>query len=297
MFEEMLSYEEFQKRFSSEKECMDYLYQAKWPLGFLCSKCSHSHAYVITTRNHPLYECAHCHHQTSLTVDTILEGTRTDLRKWFITFYLVSTPKSISASKLMDIIHVTYKTAWSMLHKIRHAISAEDVLCPLSGSVFVNKGVHGRVRDIKSLEKLEKLYVGASLDQENEPKYIKIKLFNDKIDPTVKVPIGKTSRIRRNFLKEQVVSHPNHLDFAHFYKTLPKPVFKLFRLAKDWIYKTFNGLCHKGMQPYLDEVCFRINKMLNDEPIFTNLVERCVNTKKEPICSNIFNNITPKILY
>jgi transposase-like protein len=280
MFEELLSFEVFQDRFSTEVECMDYLYQAKWPLGFVCPECGHSHAYVITTRNHPLYECSHCHHQTSLTVGTILEGTRTDLRKWFIAFYLISTPKSISALKLMDIIHVTYKTAWSMLHKIRHAISAEDASCPLSGSVFVNQNIHGRIRGIESLEKQETLYVGASLDQEDEPKYLKIKLFNDKMDPTLKFPIEKNRLIRRNFLREHVVPQPAYLDF--YYKFRHHSVFKLFKEAKQWIYKTFNGLCHKLMQPYLDEVCYRINMKIKEESIFTNLVQLCMSTKKEP---------------
>ena len=287
MFEERLSYEEFQDRFSTEKDCMDYLYQAKWPRGFFCPECGHSHAYVITTRNHPLYQCASCHHQTSLTAGTILESTRTDLRKWFIAFYLVSTPKSISAMKLMDIIRVTYKTAWTILHKIRHAISTEDASCPLSGSVFVNKNIHGRIRGIDSLEKLETLYVGASLDKEGEPKHLKIKLLNDKIDPTLTMPIGITRLIRMNFLKEHVVPHPAYLDFEYGYKVFPKGVFKLFSEAKTWIYKTFNGLCHKRMQPYLDEVCFRINMKLNEEPIFANLVELCMRTRMAPFKHSI----------
>lgn len=283
MFEERLSIEEFQDRFSTEKDCMDYLYEAKWPYGFVCPECGHSHAYVTKTRHRPLYECANCHQQTSLTAGTILEKTRTDLRKWFTAFYLISTPKSISALKLMDIIHVTYKTAWSMLCKIRHAISTGDVSCPLSGSVFVNKGRHGRIRGMESLERKETLFVGASLDQDQKPNYIKVKLFDDQMDSTIKIPIVKTRLIRSNFLKKHVVPQPASLDFSHFFNFTNEGVFKLFKEAKNWIYKTFNGLCHKRMQPYYDEVCYRINMGLNAEPIFTNLVERCMRTNNKPM--------------
>ena len=34
-----LSFSRFIKRFSTEKACSDYLYQVKWPEGFVCPKC------------------------------------------------------------------------------------------------------------------------------------------------------------------------------------------------------------------------------------------------------------------
>jgi transposase-like protein len=94
---ELVSLASFVARFNSEEACADYLFQIKWPHGFVCPRCHHHDYYKMTTRRLPLYECAHCHHQASLTVGTVMEGSRTPLQKWFIAFYRLSQPHSINA--------------------------------------------------------------------------------------------------------------------------------------------------------------------------------------------------------
>src|SRR5581483_3683360 len=88
---EGLSIDEFLARFDTEEACADYLFHIKWPNGFICPRCDqHRDYYTITTRRLPLFECHHCHHQTSLTVGTVMEGSHTALRKWFVALFLVS---------------------------------------------------------------------------------------------------------------------------------------------------------------------------------------------------------------
>ena len=41
---------QFQKRFSTEKRCRDYLIKQRWPDGFICPKCNHDHGYFIQSR-------------------------------------------------------------------------------------------------------------------------------------------------------------------------------------------------------------------------------------------------------
>ena len=68
-----------------------------------------------------------------------MSGSRTSLMKWFTAIFLVSQPEhGINAVALSRIIHVTYKTAWLILHKIRHTCSMFDQKSPLSGVVQVN---------------------------------------------------------------------------------------------------------------------------------------------------------------
>lgn len=117
------SLEELMNQFPTEDSCIPALFALKWPHGYRCPNCKHPRAYVIRTRRLPLYECS-CHHQTSLTVGTIMEGSRTSLRKWITAMWLVSrSDKGINAVKLSSMIEVTSKTAWAMLHKIRTAIA------------------------------------------------------------------------------------------------------------------------------------------------------------------------------
>jgi transcription initiation factor IIE alpha subunit len=50
-----LSLLEFQKRFSTEEACSQYLFDKKWPKGYSCPKCGHTEYYYISTRK--LFEC------------------------------------------------------------------------------------------------------------------------------------------------------------------------------------------------------------------------------------------------
>ena len=102
--------EQFQQQFPTEEACRDYFFSKKWPSGFSCPQCGHSHAYITSTRRLPLYQCLQCHHQTSLTAGTIMAGSRTSLHKWLTAIFLISrTEQGTNAVALSKIISVTYK--------------------------------------------------------------------------------------------------------------------------------------------------------------------------------------------
>jgi transposase-like protein len=111
-----MSLDQFQNHFSTDSACIAYIFHTKWPEGFNCPRCKHSHAYVTTIRRLLLYECCQCRHQTSLISGTIMEGSRTELRKWILALFLFSfTNKGTTATELSKFINVTYKTAWANL--------------------------------------------------------------------------------------------------------------------------------------------------------------------------------------
>lgn len=277
---ERVRYGEFLDRFSREEACSDYLYQVKWPNGFVCPRCGHRHAYCTATRRLPLYECAHCHHQTSLIVGTVMEGSRTKLTKWFMAFYLISSPESISALQLSKEINVTYKTAWLLLHKIRHAMSEEDISLPLSGSVYVNRGDYGRVRTLRDIPKKRPLFVGVSINETNEPVYVKMKMVADNNVDKGPVLTGIRKMGQKAFMVDHIKSQPSHLDFSVRYQFKNREVFNLFQGAKKWMIDTFHGLGGRHLQAYFDEFCYRINLKLNKEPVFENLVHLCTTSKR-----------------
>ena len=111
---------EFLKQFGTEAECRDYLAAQRWPDGFVCPKCGHKHGCRLSNG---LYQCTHCHHQTSVTAGTVLHHSHVSLSKWFLSFYLVSQDKrGISAVQLASQIGVTHKIAWSMFRRTRSAM-------------------------------------------------------------------------------------------------------------------------------------------------------------------------------
>lgn len=65
---------EFQARFGDEPSYLAYLFACRWPEGFVCPRCQGHKGWPLSTRI--LWECAHCHHQTSLTAGTVLHKLR-----------------------------------------------------------------------------------------------------------------------------------------------------------------------------------------------------------------------------
>lgn len=129
-----MSFAQFLKRFPNEKACAEYLYNIKWPDGFVCPVCGHRHGYAL---NRPgRYQCAKCRHQTSITANTVMHRTHLPLTKWFWAIYLVACDKrGISALTLAGRISVSYETAWYLLKRIRMAMEARDAHYTLAGII------------------------------------------------------------------------------------------------------------------------------------------------------------------
>src|SRR5215472_3349039 len=57
---------EFQSRFAMESACTEYLFERRWPDGFVCPGCGGGRAWLLKTKAFT-YECADCGRQTSVT--------------------------------------------------------------------------------------------------------------------------------------------------------------------------------------------------------------------------------------
>ncbi len=78
---EGISIIEFQDRFRTENDCLDFIEKLRWPKGFRCPNCDHDFGYRLRTRK--LIQCGVCRRQTSVTAGTIFHKSRTPLRHWF----------------------------------------------------------------------------------------------------------------------------------------------------------------------------------------------------------------------
>ncbi|MFC5403903.1 transposase [Cohnella soli] len=172
------SFDEFCSRFASEESCVESLFRAKWPTGFVCPRCGFTAYYFISSRRLPLYECRSCRLQHSLIAGTIMEGSRTPLRLWFQAIYLHARPQSINALQLSKIIGVTYKTAWLICHKIRYGMSQAESGNLLKGCVHVSDSMYcKRLTPYFDWHPQEQaLLVGSSLTSKGTIDQLKIKL-------------------------------------------------------------------------------------------------------------------------
>ena len=266
---------EFNRLYPSEAACAEALLAAKWPDGFVCSRCAHNRAYVTTTRKHPLYECAKCRYQASLIKGTVLEGTRTPLRKWFYAIFLASTPEGISATRLQLLIEVTYKTAWYMLTKIRHAISGVDDGERLSGDVRIGYALYGRPYTHMFIDHPQEhpTLIACSDDTDGQPARIKMKpVPKHHVFQRSPRPIGV-----RTF-KETHIDLPNAVVTGVTTRYHPKRYRDLEAIANrgfKWINDTFCGIGPKYLKTYLDTFAFRFNRKFNKMATFQQLTELC----------------------
>ena len=81
---------EFQARFASESACAEYLFERRWPEGFVCPGCSEGRAWLLKTKAFT-YECAGCGRQTSVTAGTIMHASKLPLTIWFWAAFLMAT--------------------------------------------------------------------------------------------------------------------------------------------------------------------------------------------------------------
>jgi len=120
--------------YGTEDQCKQSLFDWKWPEGFICPECGSSRYCSLKSRN--IYQCNHCHHQTSVISGTIFGNTNLPLTKWFLAIHLVTQSKTgMSALALKRQIGVSYNTAWSMKQKIMQVMKERDDSCPLSGTI------------------------------------------------------------------------------------------------------------------------------------------------------------------
>lgn len=288
---------EYMEHFGTEEKCRQHLFKNRWPEGYKCPKCSHGEYFDIKSRN--LYQCKACNHQASVTAGTIMDKTRTPLKKWYLAFYYMSEDKrGISALSLKGKIKVAYQTAWSMCQKIRHAMGERDEKYKLSGIVELDEaffgsptegGKRGRGTDKTAV------FVSISLTEEGKPEYAKMKVVEkgESVDGKTALAfanenIAKGSEVRTDglniyntlsengyVLNKKVYdpkSQPEHLHWIHI----------IISNVKSLIEGTFHGLDDIHLQRYLDEFCYRFNRRWFKSGVFSRLVKACAFSSKIP---------------
>jgi transposase-like protein len=113
--------------YSEEQSCITDLAAIRWPNGEpVCPACEHrQHWYLKAQRR---WKCKECGKQFSVKVNSIFEDSRLPLNKWMVAFWMVANCKNgVSSYEIHRAIGVTQKSAWFMLHRIRHAMQTGSI--------------------------------------------------------------------------------------------------------------------------------------------------------------------------
>jgi transposase-like protein len=120
--------------FPDEQSCIDHLRSLRWKDGEFCPYCGGVRIYHFSDRK--TFKCGDCRQRFSIKVGTVFEDTKIALRKWFAAIWMITNhPKGIASTTLAKDIKVTQKTAWFMLHRLRHAARTPSFNAPLKGTV------------------------------------------------------------------------------------------------------------------------------------------------------------------
>ena len=125
-----------------EQAAIDHFKAIRWKNGEFCPHCGHEKLYHFSDgRTH---KCAQCRQRFSIKVGSIFEDTKIPLRKWFAAIWLITShKKGIASTQLAKDIKVTQKTAWFMLHRLRHAARTRSFNRPLKGMVESDEAMFG----------------------------------------------------------------------------------------------------------------------------------------------------------
>lgn len=116
--------------FSSEDKCRDTLEKMRFPDGRIaCPKCGVRGAWRNADMKTFRCKSKTCNHKFSITVGTVMEGSKLPLSKWFTAIYISSAhKKGISSCQLARDLGVTQKTAWFLNHRIREMFGNSEEL-------------------------------------------------------------------------------------------------------------------------------------------------------------------------
>ncbi|QNO29035.1 IS1595 family transposase [Sphingopyxis sp. OPL5] len=124
--------------FPDEQSAIDHFTAIRWADGAFCPLCGSTKVYHFSDKR--THKCGDCKKRFSIKVGTIFEDTKIELRKWMMAIWLITShKKGIASTQLAKDIGVTQKTAWFMLHRLRHAARTQSFNRPLDGEVEIDE--------------------------------------------------------------------------------------------------------------------------------------------------------------
>ncbi len=280
--------------FQTEQDCIEHLKQMKWGSEPFCPHCGCNKVYEFKDKK--TYKCSDCRKKFSVKVGTIFEDSKISLRKWFTAIYLITShKKGISSLQLAKDIKVTQKTAWFMLHRLRHASNTKAFNEPLKNEVEVdetyiggkegNKHAHKRTKGTQGRNTKTKAPVLGMLERKGNVKAIqttdvKSKTLNSIIaDNVVFGSQLYTDEYRVYKSAKWLYNHDfiNHSKGNYVNNDIHTNTIEGFwSLLKRGIIGIYHFVSDKHLQQYLNEFAFRYNtKKMTESQRFNYLLENC----------------------
>lgn len=264
--------------YSDEDSARTYLEGIRWPQGAVCPHCQSKAHYALKPAQDAtkgkrkarsgLYKCKDCRKQFTVTVGTIFADSKIPLHKWLLAFFLLSSSKkAMSAHQIHRSLGVSYKTAWFMCHRIRHAVKPNQTVEKLKGNVEVDEG-HFGVKNQPKMQVVALIERGGQVRTKVVPRIsnrnigqflrdnvAKGSILHTDANPTYKsvhLPAIRHDAVNhtgKEFIRERADGSKVHVNHCESF----------FSLFKRGVVGAFHHISQAHLPRYADEFAFRWN--------------------------------------
>ena len=285
-----LTLPQFQMRFNSEEACLQAVFDARWPRGFVCPNCQHNGGHRLSGRR--TVQCASCRRQTSITSGTLFHRSHLPLMKWFLLIYLLAHDKGGGSTlRLSKQLGMHYATTWFAVQKIRFAMATRDENLTLAGYIELDEAFFGgrSRRHGKGPPSNKKKRVLLMVESEGtQAGNLVMKVIHGatwtSLKPIIKSKIesepgGQWFRSDAWQAHDVVMLFGHKIKMTHIPNHLQDREFPCISLAithaKRFLLGTFHQYCKRHIQRYLDEFCYRWNRRHLGNQLASRLIASC----------------------
>ena len=284
---------QFSLRFATQESCIQAVFDARWPKGFVCPYCDHNDGYRLTTR--PVVQCCSCRRQTWITSNTLFHKSSTPLPKWFLIIYLFAHDKGgRSALSISKLLGMHYATVWFIIQKIRIAMASRDENLTLAGYIELDEAFFGgrhksggkggkppkyNKKQVLVMVESEGWKAGNAVMRviENHHMYQIKPVIEEKVESD---PPGQWFRSDAWGSFGIVSSLGHRIKSEHVPIAKQDQELRCVNLAvshaKRFFRGTYHQFCKKHMQRYLGEFCYRWNRRHLERQIASHVLLACI---------------------
>lgn len=283
------------KHLNDEKAAYEYLANFRWPEGPRCVHCDSDRVYTLNVKNvkRVVLKCGACRKQFSATVGTIFEDSHIPLSKWFMALQLMcSSKKGMSAHQLHRMLGITYKSAWFMGHRIRHAMKQSPFGGKMGGIIEADETyIGGKARGQGVGRGTTNKSMVFSLVQRggNVRSFTIPNVTAANLKPILREHVSADARVmtdewvgyrglKKEFADHQTVNH-SHDEYVRG-EASTNTVEGYFSLLKRGLTGTYHHVSRHHLHRYLAEFDFRYNARKDSDAVRNFLALKNVQGKR-----------------